>query len=238
MIVRVENTPDAVATTGADVVARRLLSQPRTVLGLPTGRTPVGLYASLRERPIDWTAVVAFTLDEFVGLPASAPRSFRAFMHAHLFDAVGLRADQIDAPDGVAPDLNAECTRYQNALVSAGGLDLLVCGVGANGHIAFNEPGPTLQAPVHVETLRRDTRHANIEAFGSLAAVPTHALTIGMAAILGARQVLVLATGSAKAESVAKLIEGPLTTAVPASWLQAHPNTEVVLDRAAAGRLS
>jgi glucosamine-6-phosphate deaminase len=160
-------------------------------------------------------------------------------MDQHLFSLVDLPAAQIGFLRGDAADAVAECERYDQAIAAAGGLDLLVCGLGANGHLGFNEPGPLLWGPTHVATLHPQTRAANAALFGGdVAAVPARALTIGMTAILRARRVLLLATGPSKAAAVAAMASGPLTTTLPASWLQVHEAVEVLLDPAAAAALT
>lgn len=229
---------DAVADEAAAFVAAAVVSHPDLVVGLPTGRTPLGLYSRLRHRALDWSRVRTFNMDEFAGVAPDDARSFRAFMHEHLFGALHLRPEQMGFLSGTAADLEEECTRYDRAMSDIGGLDLLVSGIGANGHVAFNEPGPLLRAPTHIATLHASTRLANAALFGGdVAAVPVRALTIGMAAILQARRVLVIATGAAKAHAVAAMVRGPLTTMAPASWLQVHPAVKVILDRAAASAL-
>lgn len=229
------------ATASASVTAEILdtiREQPRAVLGLPTGRTPIDVYAALSTADADWTGVRTFNLDEFAGVPASHPSSFRAYMDAHVFRRVGLRPDAIGFLRGDAPDLAAECARYDAAIDAAGGIDLLVLGLGANGHIGFNEPAETLSAPTFVATLHDDTRRANAHQFdGSWAAVPTQALTIGMRQILSAARIVVLATGSAKSAAVVAMSQGPLTTRCPASWLQTHRDVYVVVDEAAGAGL-
>lgn len=239
MRVAVLPTADAVADAAAAVVSGVIAAGRAPVIGLPTGRTPVGLYARLRSAPIAWSGVRTFNLDEFDGLAPSHPGSFRRYMDEHLFSAVGVPPSQIGFLRGDTADAVAECVRYDQALEAAGGLDLLVCGLGANGHLGFNEPGPVLWGPTHVATLHAETRAANAALFaGDPAAVPARALTMGMTAILRARRVLVLATGASKAAAVAAMTGGPLTTALPASWLQVHPAVEVLLDPAAAAALA
>jgi glucosamine-6-phosphate deaminase len=239
MRVSVLPTADAVADAAAAVVRGVIAAGRAPVIGLPTGRTPVGLYARLRTAPIEWSRVRTFNLDEFDGLAPTHPGSFRRYMDEHLFGAVGLPSSQIEFLRGDTADAGAECLRYDRALETAGGLDLLVCGLGANGHLGFNEPGPVLWGPTHVATLHAETRAANAALFaGDAAAVPARALTMGMTAILQARRVLVLATGPSKAAPVAAMTSGPLTTALPASWLQVHPAVEVLLDPAAASALA
>jgi glucosamine-6-phosphate deaminase len=230
-------TADAVAdAAGARVAAA--LAAPAPVLALPTGRTPLGLYRRLRSAGLDWHSARTFNLDEFAGLGPDHPGSFRRYMDDELFGPIGLHPTQIGFLRGDARDLAAECGRYEAAIAAAGGVDVLICGVGANGHVGFNEPGPTLVADTHVATLHETTRRANAGRFGGdLQRVPTSALTMGMGTILRARRILVLATGPAKAAAVQALRDGPLTTMVPASWLQVHGAVEVLLDAAAAAAL-
>ncbi len=229
------------ARTAALRVAERLRAHPRTVLGLPTGRTPIALYAQLVEATraggIDWTGVRTFNLDEFVGLPADDPQSYRTFMRTHLFDHIGIDPRHIEVPNGVARDLDEECARYDDAIVAAGGIDLQLLGVGANGHIGFNEPGASLVARTHRVTLRDETRAANTWWFkGRAERVPTEAISMGMGGILGAREILLMATGEGKADAIAGMIEGQVTTWLPASFLQLHPHVTVLVDRAAAAK--
>jgi glucosamine-6-phosphate deaminase len=242
-VVRIFETPESLSRALARGIERQIAANPGTVLGLPTGRTPIPLYRELIRRyragRIDFSGVVTFNLDEFHGLRAADPRSYHAFMRAHLFDHVNLSARRVHVLDGAAQDVGAECRRYERAIVDAGGIDLQILGLGTNGHIGFNEPAPALVAWTHYTRLRPATRRANAALFGGRAgAVPASALSMGMATILHARRIILLATGSAKARSVARMIEGPVTPRLPASFLQLHRCAEVWLDRAAAGRLS
>ncbi|MGE0043393.1 MAG: glucosamine-6-phosphate deaminase [Vicinamibacterales bacterium] len=228
----------ALATRVADLVAAR----PATVLGLPTGRTPLPFYEQLvalsRARGLDWSEVRTFNLDEFVGLGAGDPGSYRRFMEERLFAPLGIAPGQVGFLDGRAGDLEAECARYEAAIAAAGGIDLQLLGIGANGHIGFNEPGDHLEAPTHVVTLLARSRAANALWFGGeLARVPGQALSMGMAAILRSREIILLATGAEKAEAVQAAVRGPLTTRVPASFLQLHPRVSLFLDAEAAERL-
>jgi glucosamine-6-phosphate deaminase len=235
MRVSVLPTADAVADEAAAIVTEAIAADRSLVIGLPTGRTPTGLYARLRAARLDWSRVRTFNLDEFAGLAPTDPGSFRRYMEHHLFSTVGVPLSQIGFLRGDVADAAAECERYDLALAAAGGLDLLVCGLGGNGHLGFNEPGPVLWGPTHVATLHPQTRAANAALFGGdAAAVPARALTMGMTAILRARRILLLATGGSKAAAVAAMTSGPLTTSLPASWLQEHGAVEVLLDPAAA----
>lgn len=213
------------------------------VLGLPTGRTPVPLYAELARLyaagDVDFSQASTFNLDEFVGLSADDPRSYRAFMERQLFGRVNLHPRRIHFLNGLAPDTAVECTRYERQIARAGGLDLLILGLGVNGHIGFNEPGATLVAHTHKTVLTRGTRRANAGLFGGrLRDVPGHAVSMGMATILRARRIVLLATGRNKATAVRRLVEERITTRVPASFLQLHPSVEVWVDQNAAAKLS
>jgi glucosamine-6-phosphate deaminase len=216
-----------------DIVAR-----PELVLGLPTGRTPLGLYRELRERSagdrIDWSQVRTFNLDEFAGLDASDPRSYRSFMQTELFDHVSIPAAHIEFLNGQAADLRAECARYESAIDAVGGIDLQILGIGANGHIGFNEPADGLCAHTHVAALEQETREANAPRFGGdWRQVPSRALSMGMATILGAEEIVLIATGPEKADAVKGMIEGLITSRLPASLLQVHRNVTVMVDRQA-----
>jgi glucosamine-6-phosphate deaminase len=212
------------------------------VLGLPTGRTPVPLYRALGERHragrIDFSRVTTFNVDEFVGCAAGDRGSYRAFMQRHLFDHVNVQEARVHFLDGRAPDLDAECERYERALERAGGLDLLIAGLGVNAHIGFNEPAPQLVARTHVARLAPATRRANAGWFGGrLGAVPAAGLTMGVATLCEARTIFVLATGPEKAEAVAKMLSGRVSCRAPASLLQLHQDCQAWVDHAAAALL-
>ena len=241
---RISTFPDehAVAQALADRVGTELAERPALVLGLPTGRTPIRFYQELSTRVeqgrVDLSRATTFNLDEFVGIPSTHPGSFRSFMNTHLFGRVNLAAERIHFLDGAAPDTLEECDRYERAIAAAGGIDVQILGVGTNGHIGFNEPAPALQPWTHRVSLEPDTRRDNAGLFGGdPAAVPAEALSMGIATILQARQILLIATGSGKASIVAQLLRGPVTTDVPGSFLQVHSDVEFLLDEAAAAGL-
>lgn len=242
MRVVIHPSADGASWGVADFLARTMRGNRAIVIGLPTGRTPIPLYAELarlhaRGR-IDFSRATTFNLDEFVGLGANDPRSYHAFMRQHLFDRVNLDRRRIQFLNGRARNLQREVSRYERQLEAAGGLDLVILGIGRNGHLGFNEPAPALPARTHVATLRPATRRANAWLFGRrLRAVPRRALSMGIGTILSARGVILLATGREKAAIVGRALTGPVTTRVPASLLQLHPNVVVVLDRDAAGKL-
>jgi glucosamine-6-phosphate deaminase len=244
--VRVRSTAAAVARSVADETARLVAAKPTAVLGLPTGRTPIPLYRRLVRlhrrsgpRRLDLARVSTFNVDEFVGLASGDTGSYHAFMRAHLFDHVNIPGRQTHVLNGRAGDVENECARYERAIERAGGIDLQILGLGTNGHIGFNEPAAALAARTHRTKLCPATRRANMSLFGNrLAAVPKEGLSIGMATILGARRIILIATGPGKARAVERTIRGPVTPRLPASFLQLHPSVEVWLDREAASRLS
>jgi glucosamine-6-phosphate deaminase len=229
----------ALSAALASRVLVAIVSRPNLVLGLPTGRTPLGLYRELRDRDrIDWSKVRTFNLDEFAGLGPSHPQSYRAFMQAELFDHVSIAPAHIGFLNGAATDLKAECRRYEEEIAAAGGIDLQILGIGANGHIGFNEPADGLCATTHVAHLEEESRRANAQRFGGdWKAVPERALSMGMSTILGAREIVLIATGAEKADAVHGMIEGLITTQLPASLLQVHHHVTVMLDREAASKL-
>jgi glucosamine-6-phosphate deaminase len=241
---RIEIFPNdrAAARALARRIVRTLAQNPRLVLGLPTGKTPVGFYHELASiaavGQADFSQATTFNLDEFLGIAPTHAGSYRQFMEQHLFSRVNLRPENIHFLDGSAPDPEAECRRYDQAIEDAGGIDIQILGIGTNGHIGFNEPGPELHARSHRVTLRSETRRSNAALFhGDPQAVPGEALSMGMATILQARAIVLLATGRSKAVCVERLVDGPITTALPASFLQLHHDVAIMVDTSAAERL-
>jgi glucosamine-6-phosphate deaminase len=241
---RVHIFPDArtVARELAARIGRALKEKPGLVLGLPTGRTPLLLYEELvrlhKAGDADFSGVTTFNLDEFLGIPSSHPSSYRSFMYRYLFDHVNVDPARTNFLDGAAPDPVEECERYERAIDRAGGIDLQILGVGTNGHIGFNEPAEVLHARTHRVQLRPETRRSNAALFdGDPGKVPAEALSMGMGTILQARQAVLIATGETKADCVERLINGPITTMLPASFLQLHRDADIFLDRDAAKKL-
>lgn len=230
-------TAEAACLRAARIVARLVRAKPDAALALPTGSTPRGIYAELvrqhRAEGLSFARVTAFNLDEYVGIPADHPGSFRHALCEALYRHVDLPPARAHAPEGEAADLPAACARYEAAIAAAGGLDLALLGLGTDGHIAFNEPTSSFGSRTRLKTLADETRAANQAAFGA-EPVPRHALTVGLATILEARRCLLVAFGAAKASAVARMVEGPLAALVPASALQLHPHATVIVDEAAA----
>ena len=240
--IRVFGSADALARALARDVSRQLAAKPSTVLGLPTGRTPVPLYRQLvrlfEQGAVDFAGVTTFNLDEFLGLAPTDPHSYRAFMQRHLFDHVNLAPRRINFLDGMTRHVAGECRRFERAIDRAGGIDLQILGLGMHGHIGFNEPARALVARTHRTRLKPGTRRANATFFDNrLRDVPRDALSMGMATILHARRIVLVATGATKARCVERMIDGPVTPKLPGSFLQLHRCAEIWLDRAAASRL-
>ena len=212
------------------------------VLGLPTGSTPLDVYAELARMcaagEVSFKNVVTFNMDEYVGLPESHPESYHSFMHKNLFDKIDIPAGNIHILNGNAPDLKKECEDYEAAIVEAGGIDLFLGGVGEDGHLAFNEPFSSLNSRTRVMTLTQDTLEVNSRFFDNDPnKVPKQAMSVGVATVCGSREVLILAFGSKKARAVQAAVEGPVSHYVTLSALQLHPDGILVLDDPAAGEL-
>jgi glucosamine-6-phosphate deaminase len=218
-----------------EIAARTLASRLAELLAAKLYGELAALHA---QGQADFSRVTTFNLDEFLGIAPDHPGSFRTFMNTHFFSRVNLHRDRIHFLNGVAVDPAEECARYEREIAAAGGIDVQVLGVGTNGHIGFNEPAAALQARTHRVTLEPETRRANASLFGGdPAAVPAEALSVGLATILQARRIVLIATGAAKASIVERLLHGPITTEVPGSFLQLHPDVEIVMDEAAAADL-
>lgn len=233
----------SLAKTLATQIAQALADKPDLVLGLPTGRTPIRLYHELgamhARQHLDFSRATTFNLDEFLGIPSDHPGSYRAFMQQHLFSRLNLPADHINVLNGAAADPLAECTRYERAIEAAGGIDLQLLGIGTNGHIGFNEPARELVGATHRVELKASTRRSNAALFGGdMEQVPTEALSMGMGTILHARRIVMIATGKSKARCIDRVLNGPITTKLPASFLQLHRDVSLLLDESAGSLLN
>lgn len=232
----------AAARLAARLIAREIRNKPDLVLGLATGRTMEAVYGILagmhREKGLSFARVRTFNLDEYIGLPADHPCSYRRYMNERLFNHVDIPPAQTHLPDGMAADLSAECAGYERKIREAGGLDLQLLGIGSDGHIGFNEPLSALQSRTREKALTPSTIRANAAMFGGDAAkVPRRAITMGVGTILESRRCLLLVTGANKAGILAQAVEGPITSMVTASALQLHPRCTVIVDEAAADGL-
>jgi glucosamine-6-phosphate deaminase len=226
----------------AEAMARLLRRKPDAVLGVATGSTPLPVYdalaAMVRSGAVDVSRARIAQLDEYVGLPADHPESYRSVLGRTVLEPLGLGPEAFLGPDGRTADVPAACAAYEEALEAAGGVDLQLLGIGTDGHIGFNEPCSSLASRSRIKTLTEQTRIDNARFFdGDIKQVPHHVITQGIGTILRARHVVLLATGAAKAAAVAASVEGPVAAVCPASALQLHPHATVVVDEAAAAEL-
>jgi len=222
---------DALSARAAELFLGAIHADPRVVFGLPTGRTPIGMYERVvaicsREYHC-FTEVTTFNLDEYAGISCDHPGSYCAYMREHLFEHVDLDPRRAHIPDGKARDLAAECARYERAIRHAGGLGLTFLGLGRNGHIGFNEPGTSFHARTRVVSLTQSTRSANAGCFAN-GEVPTEAITMGIGTILESKSIVLLVSGTGKEEAVARLRSGEISEAFPASALHLHSNVQVL----------
>jgi glucosamine-6-phosphate deaminase len=235
----IRSDADSAATLVARLIVSRLQAKPDLVLGLATGRTMERVYENLAAIGLDFSKCRSFNLDEYIGLPADDEHAYRTYMDKHLFSRVNIARTNTHVPNGMAPDHSAEAARYEQLIREAGGIDLQLLGIGEDGHIGFNEPLSALMSRTREKALTPRTRQQNAPMFGGDPdRVPKRALTMGVGTILEAHEVVLLATGSAKAAILAKAVEGPITAMVSASALQLHPRCKVVLDQAAASALT
>lgn len=227
---------EALSAHAARILLETVRDNPRAVLGLPTGRTPIGMYrhvvAECSRQYHCFRDVVTFNLDEYTRIPREHPGSYYTFMKHHLFDEVDLDPANTHIPDGNAPDLDAECVHYERELAAAGGLDLTFLGLGRNGHIGFNEPGTPFDSRTRVVELTASTRQANADLFAG-DQVPSQAITMGIGTILESRRIVLLASGRGKGEAIARLETLDIDPSFPASALWDHDDVTVLVDRSA-----
>src|SRR5919107_4678926 len=228
------------SAAAADAVVRRVSEDPASVLLLPTGTTPLGMYRRLvdvyRLGEVSFAEAAFFNLDEYLGLVPDHPASYHVYMKEHFYGLIDANPTRIFVPDGGAPDPNAECERYEAAIRESGGIDVCVLGIGRNGHVGFNEPGAPFGSRTRVVELSETTRLVNAGDFEENRA-PEHAITVGMATIFEAAEVLLLASGTNKAGAVAAAVEDDVSESMPASMLGRHPRAWLFLDEDAASEL-
>lgn len=238
MLVLLKSSYEELSREAARIVASAVRNHPAVRLGLATGSTTLGMYKELvrlhQEEALDFSNVITFNLDEYLGVRAEHPQSFHRFMRDHFFDQVNAAPGNIHIPDGmIRGDYEEYCRSYERAIRDAGGIDLQVLGIGRNGHIGFNEPTSSFGSRTRLKVLTNETLEDNRKYFPPQEKMPECAITMGIGTILEAKRILLLATGSAKAETVAQAIEGPITASVTASCLQLHPDVTFVVDEAA-----
>jgi glucosamine-6-phosphate deaminase len=236
------SSPLEVGRLSARKITQLIKAKPTAVIGLATGSSPLAIYAELaaavRDGSLDASRVSGFALDEYVGIAEDHPESYASVLRREVTEPLGLDPSRVFVPDGRASDLEAACEAYEAAIRQAGGVDLQILGIGANGHIGFNEPTSSFGSRTRLKTLAPRTRADNARFFASPDEVPKHCLTQGLGTIMDARELLLVAQGSRKAAAVATAIEGPVSSMCPASILQFHPEATVIIDEDAAGRLT
>lgn len=242
MKIRIFETIHEASAGGADIMAREIKGRDRVVLGLPTGSTPVPLYEELirrhRDGELDFAGVRTYNLDEYVGLDGAHAQSYRYFMDDHLFNHINIDPNNAHLPSGMSADHDAEARRYDAMIEADGGIDMQLLGIGGNGHIGFNEPDSVFHRHARVVDLTDSTIDANKRFFERREDVPRQAVTLGVGAIMAAKKVVLLAFGEGKADAVRAMVEGDVDPRCPASILQLHGDVTLLLDRAAASRLS
>ncbi len=237
MLVIVKNSFDALSKEAAKLIAEKIRKKPDLVLGLATGSSPLGLYKELirmhKEEGLDFSKVTTFNLDEYVGLPPNHDQSYHYFMKKNLFDHINIDERFIHVPHGMAKDIDKFCSWYEKRIKESGGIDLQILGIGANGHIAFNEPGSSLGSRTRIKTLTEKTRNDNARFFETMDEVPKYAITMGVGTIMDAKELVLIASGEGKANAIKASVEGPLTAMCPASIIQMHQKAYVFVDKEA-----
>lgn len=225
----------------ANIISAQVIMKPNCVLGLATGSTPIGTYDQMVEwynkGDLDFSEVTTVNLDEYKGLPRTNDQSYYYFMHQHLFDRVNIDPERTNVPNGMEPDAEKECGRYEELIRSLGGVDLQLLGLGHNGHIGFNEPGEAFEKETHCVDLTESTIEANKRFFASADDVPKQAYTMGIKTIMQAKKILIVVNGENKADIVERAFFGPVTPEVPASILQLHNDVTLVGDEEALAKI-
>ncbi|MBP7236580.1 MAG: glucosamine-6-phosphate deaminase [Petrotogaceae bacterium] len=222
----------------AEIIVNQINQKKDSVLGLATGGTPVGMYKELvksyREGKVDFGKVITFNLDEYYGVDHENINSYHYYMNTNFFDHVNVERKNINIPNGMSKDIEKECREYDEKIQNMGGIDLQVLGVGLNGHIGFNEPAKELMSGTHITDLTKETINANARFFEDISQVPTRAITMGMATILRSKKIVVLINGKNKSKIFEKITGKKITTQIPATLLQLHPDVTIVVDEQAA----
>ena len=229
---------DELSKIAAEIILAEINKKPDMVLGLATGSTPIGTYKKLidyyNEGKVDFSKVTTFNLDEYYGLLPQNSQSYHYFMHKNLFSHINIKPENIHIPNGQAKDADEYVKEYDKTIENAGGIDLQILGIGANGHIAFNEPADELFVGTHLTGLTQSTIEANSRFFNSIDEVPKKAITMGIGSIIKAKKILLLANGKSKAKIIAQLLNNDtITTRIPASVLLLHNDTTLIIDKEA-----
>ncbi len=231
-----------ISRQAALLVAASIALKSDLVLGLPTGRTPIQMYRELviiyKNGFVDFRNVTTFNLDEYINLPRDNPNSYYSYMQNNFFKYVNVAKENIHIPDGMAKDIKKECKRYEELIKKKGPIDLMVLGIGHNGHIGFNEPSDEFIPETHIEALTERTRYANSRYFGSESKVPQYAITMGLGTIMMSKKIILLASGRDKADTLYRVLKGNISPQCPASVLRLHRDCTFIIDREAAKKIT
>lgn len=241
MLVLIKENSQQMGLEAAKLVASQIKLKPDSIIGFATGSTPLGLYKELIRRHedegLDFSKIISFNLDEYVGLPPSHPESYHFFMWENLFKHININPSNVHIPMGMADNIESFCDWYEEKINSYGGIDLQILGIGGNGHIAFNEPGSSLGSRTRIKTLGEKTRLDNSRFFNNVKEVPKYAITMGVGTIMEAKKLLLLANGINKADAIKATVEGPIMAKYPATIVQLHRYATVIIDKDAASKL-
>lgn len=230
---------DELSYQAASYFLEKIKNNPNIVLGLATGSSPIGMYQLLikdhQENGTSYQHIVTFNLDEYIGLDGENESSYQYFMNEQLFDHIDINRANVHIPNGKAEDSEKECEFFEQKIKDYGGIDLQLLGIGSNGHIGFNEPGTSFQSRTHVIELTEKTRIDNSRFFEKFEDVPTHAITMGIGTIMESKEIVLIASGEGKRETIKQLLTGPISEDFPASCLHEHPNVTIIVDEAALG---
>ena len=225
---------EALSKDAASFIKDEIVKKPNLVLGLATGSTPLGVYHRLalmhKKEGLDFSRLTTFNLDEYYRLPEWHKQSYHCFMDTNLFNGVNIKKENLHIPNGLCENVDEECSAYDESIAKEGGIDMQILGLGVNGHIGFNEPGEELILKTHLTSLAPSTIAANSRFFNDIHDVPVQAITMGIGTIMKARKVLLLASGKGKAGVISKIIKGSVSSSIPASLLNLHPDASVIID--------
>lgn len=242
MKIIVEKNYEEMSLRAAELFSELIKNKPDCVLGLATGGTPVEMYKNLirmnKEGKVDFSKVKSINLDEYKGLSGNHDQSYRYFMNTNLFNHININKDNTFVPNGLAKDIEKECKNYDERIEQIGGIDIQLLGIGNNGHVGFNEPAKFLNTRTHLTQLTEGTIEANARFFDKIEEVPTEAITMGLGGIMKAKKIVLIASGEGKANIISKILEGKITTDIPATLLQVHPDVTIIVDKAAAKQIN
>ncbi len=233
---------DEMSKKAAQIIASQVTLKPDSVLGLATGSTPIGMYKNLvkmyNDNELDFSDVKTFNLDEYYQLPRDNDQSYYYFMHENLFNHINIKEENVNIPNGMNEEVEAECEKYDTAIKNIGGVDIQVLGIGHNAHIGFNEPASIFEKGTNLVDLKESTIQANARFFESIDDVPKKAVTMGIGSIFTAKKIMLMASGEGKAEAIYNTVHGNITPEVPSSILQLHEDVVLILDEEAASKLN